>query len=82
MGVTWEVIDFLMGLHAGKEIGLDVIVGPAEVEVQIGEGVGLQEPFILLGDVLDHRVLRVCMGDAVPLTLMTSLFFFDAQWAL
>lgn len=33
MGVTWEVIDFLMGLHAGKEIGLDVIVGPAEVEV-------------------------------------------------
>ena len=79
---TWKVVDLLMRLHAGKEFRLDVIVSPAEIEVEIGEGVGLKEPFILFGDVLDHGVLGVCMGEVLPLTLMTNLFFFDAQCAL
>ena len=76
------MVDFLVWLHACEEVGLDVIVGPAEIKVEIGEGVGLKEPFILFGDVLDHGVLGVCMGEVLPLTLMTNLFFFDAQCAL
>ena len=35
------MVDFLVWLHACEEVGLDVIVGPAEIEVEIGEGVGL-----------------------------------------
>jgi hypothetical protein len=76
------VVDLLVGLHACEEVGLDVVVGPAEVEVEVGEGVGLQEAFVLLGDVLDDCVLRVWMGIAVPLTLTTSLCFLDAHCAL
>lgn len=71
-----------MRLHAGEEVGLDVVVGPAEIEVEIGEGVGLQEPLVLLGDVFHDGVLSVCIGRRIPLTLMTSLFFLLAHCAL
>lgn len=76
------MVDLLMGLHAGEEVGLDVVVSPAEVEVEIGEGVGLQEPLVLLGHVLDHCVLGVWMREAVPATLMMSLLFLLAHCAL
>lgn len=81
-GHSWEVVDFLVGLHAGEEIGLDVVVSPADVEVEVGEGIGLQKPLVLFGDVLDDGVLRVLMGKGVPLTLITSLFFLLAHCAL
>lgn len=81
-GHAGEVVDLLVGLHAGEEVGLDVVVGPADVEVEVGEGIGLQEPAILLGDVLDHRVLSVCMQAGVPLTLITNLCFLLAHCAL
>lgn len=81
-GHAGEVVDLLVGLHACEEVGPDVVVGPAEVEGEVGERVGLQEPPVLLGDVLDHRVLGVCMQAGVPLTLITSLCFLLAHCAL
>lgn len=72
------MVDFLVGLHAGEEIRLDVVISPADVEVEIGEGVSLKEPFILLGHVLHHCVLSICVTEELPLTLMISLFFLQA----
>lgn len=56
---TWEVIDFLVWLHPREEIGFDVVIGPAQIEGEIGEGFGLQEPFILAGDMLDDSILGI-----------------------
>lgn len=79
---TWEVIDFLMSLHPCEKIGLDVIIGPAEIECEIGEWLGLQKPFILFGNMLDDSILGICVKLGLPLTLMTSLFFLFAHCAL
>jgi hypothetical protein len=35
------VIDLLVGLHPREEIGFDVVIGPAQIEGQIGEGLRL-----------------------------------------
>ena len=79
---TWEVIDFLMGLHSCEEIWFDVVVGPAQIEGEISEWFCLQKPFILFGDMFDDSVLCICVGLGLPLTLMTSLFFLFAHCAL
>jgi hypothetical protein len=79
---TWEVVDLLVRLHACEEVRLDVVVCPADVEVEVGERVGLQEPFVLAGDVFDDCVLGICIGGGLPLTLMTSLCFLLAHCAL
>ena len=54
---TWEVVDLLMRLHPGEEIGLDMAIGPAEVEVKVGDWLGLHEPLIFLGEMLDDGIL-------------------------
>ena len=79
---TWKVVDLLMRLHAGKEFRLDVIVSPAEIEVEVHYGVCLHVPPVLLGDVLDHGVLGFCVSWRVPATLMTILCFFVENWFL
>jgi hypothetical protein len=72
---TWEVIDLLVGLHSGEELGLDMVVSPTDVKVEAGDGVGLQPPLIFFGDMLHHGILGFCMLEGVPLTLMMTLFF-------
>jgi hypothetical protein len=57
--VTWKVIDLLVRLHPREQVRLDVVVSPAKIEVQIGERLGLQIPFILESDVLHDSILRV-----------------------
>lgn len=79
---TWEVIDFLVGLHAGKEIGLDMVISPADIEVEIGEWVSLKKPFILFGHMLNHCVLCICITSKIPLTFITTLFFLPPICAL
>lgn len=76
------MVDLLVRLHACEKIGLDMVVGPAEIKVEVGEGIGLEEPLVLFGDMLDDSVLGVCMGAVVPLTLMTSLCFLLPHCAL
>lgn len=80
--VTWEVVNFLVGLHAGKEFRLDMIVGPAEVEGQPLGRVGLHVPLVLLGDVFHDGILGLCMGRELPLTLTTILCFLVLDWLL
>lgn len=76
------MVDLLVRLHSGKELGFDVIVGPADIEVEVGDRVGLQPPFIFFGNVLYHCVLCFCMLRDVPLTLMTTLCFLVLIWFL
>ncbi len=51
------MVDFLVGLHAGEEFWLDVVVGPADVEVEGGGGVSLHVPLMLFGDMFDDGIL-------------------------
>jgi len=51
------VVDLLVSLHAREEFRLDVVVGPAEVEVEALDGVRLHVPLVLLGHMLHHCVL-------------------------
>jgi hypothetical protein len=53
------MINFLMWLHASKEIWLDMIVSPAQIEVEVGEWFCLQIPFMFTSNVFDHCVLGV-----------------------
>lgn len=76
------MVDLLVRLHACEQFRLDVVVGPAEVEVEVGDRLGLQVPLVFAGDVFNDGVLGVCMGGGVPLTLMTSLFLLLANWLL
>lgn len=73
--LTWKVIDLLVRLHPREQVRLDMIVSPAEIEVEIGKRFSLQIPFILESNVLDDSILRVCMEDKLPLTLTMILFF-------
>ena len=76
------MIDFLVGLHPGKEFRLDVVVGPADIKIKIGDGLGLHKPFIFFSDVLDNGILCFCMEGYVPLTLIAILFFLLLNWFL
>lgn len=76
------MVNFLVGLHAGKEFRLDMIVGPAEVEGQPLGRVGLHVPLVLLGDVFHDGILGLCMGRELPLTLTTILCFLVLDWLL
>ena len=76
------MIDFLVLLHASEELGFDVVVGPADVEVEVLDGVSLHHPFVLLSDVLHHSVLRLCFRAFLPLTLMIILCFLELNWLL
>lgn len=80
--VTWEMVNFLVGLHACEEFRLNMIVGPAEVEGQPLGRVGLHVPLVLLGDVFDDCILGLCMGRELPLTLTTILCFLVLDWLL
>jgi hypothetical protein len=51
------VVNFLVGLHACEELGLNVVVGPAEVEGEVLNGISLQVPAVLFGNVLHDCVL-------------------------
>ena len=76
------MIDFLVGLHPGKEFGLDVVIGPADIKIKIGDGFCLHKPFIFFSDVLDNGILCFYMEEHVPLTLMAILFFLLLNWFL
>jgi len=56
------MIYFLMRLHPRKQLVFDVVVSPANIKSEVGEGLSLHEPFVLFGHVLDHSVLGVCVG--------------------
>ena len=53
------MVNLLVRLHPHKQVRLHMRIGPADVEVEVVDGLSLKEPFILLGHVLDHRVLSV-----------------------
>lgn len=53
------MVYLLVRLHAGKEVRLNVVIGPADVKVKVCEWVSLEKPFILPGDVFDDSVLCV-----------------------
>ena len=61
-GHAGEVVDFLVGVHAQEEVGAHVLVRPAYVEVQVVGGLRLQEPLVLLGHVLHHCILGICLS--------------------
>ena len=48
-----------MWLHPHKQVGLHMCIRPTNVEVKVVDRLSLQEPLILLGHMLDHRVLCV-----------------------
>jgi hypothetical protein len=73
------VIDFLVWLHASKQVWLYMIVCPAKIEVKIRKRLRKQKPFILKSDVLDNSILGVYMSDKLPLTLTAILFFLLAN---
>lgn len=60
MDSTWEMVDFLVGLHLAENLWLHAVIGPADVE---GEGVdgGVVEGPVhdLLAEVLHDGVLGV-----------------------
>lgn len=66
-----------MGLHAGKEFRFDVVVSPADVEVEGGWRVGLHPPLVLFGDVFDYGILSFYMREGLPLTLIIILCFLE-----
>ena len=76
------MVDFLVGLHAGEELGFDVIVGPAEVKGEVLYGVSLQVPLFFLDDMFDNSVLGFWMRRGLPLTLMTIFCFLELNWLL
>ncbi len=76
------MVDLLVSLHAGEEFGLDVVVGPAQVEVQVHHRVRLHVPPVLLSDMFDDSVLGFWVGESVPATLMTILCFLVENWFL
>lgn len=76
------MVDLLVGLHACKEFWLDVVVSPADVKIEIENRVGLHDPLVLLGYVLDRGILGFCMRRGVPATLMMILCFLPAIWFL
>lgn len=51
------MVDFLMGLHASEEFRLDMVIGPADVEVKGSGRVGLHVPLVLFGNMLDDGIL-------------------------
>ena len=76
------MIDFLMRLHPGKEIRLDMVIGPTEIKIEISDRLGLHKPFIFLGNMLDNSILSFYIDVDVQLTLITILFFLLANWFL
>jgi len=51
------MVDFLMRLHAGKELSLDVVIRPADIKIEVEDWLGLHEPLVFFGDVLDDGIL-------------------------
>ena len=76
------MIDFLMRLHPGKEIRLDMVICPAEIKIKISDRLCLHKPFIFLGNMLDNSILSFYIDVDVQLTLITILFFLLANWFL
>jgi hypothetical protein len=68
-----------MWLHASKQVWLNMIVGPANIEVQVSKRLRKQKPFILKSDMLDNSILRVYVSNKLPLTLTVILFFLLAN---
>lgn len=53
-----EVIDLLVEFHLGECLGLDCIIGPADIPIH-GVGRGLSAPSEVLGDLADYWILAV-----------------------
>jgi hypothetical protein len=54
---TWEMIDFLIGLHACKDLLSTVSIDPAEVKIKIGDGFSGDVPLEFFSDKPNDRVL-------------------------
>ena len=78
-GDTWVVIDFLVRLHACEEVSFDVIICPAEIEVEVEDGVSLHPPFMFFCDMFDDCILSFFITECVQLTLMIILCFFEVN---
>lgn len=79
---TWKMIDLLMRLHSSEQLRFDMVVSPANVEVEASDRICLQPPLIFFGNMFHHSILCLYMLEGVPLTLMISLFFLVLIWFL